>query len=259
MALDRDVRALETAVMFSRAPMATGGPVSLQRMRQRRGRSTAGFFDVFKKAAQIAVGNIPGIGPIAQAVLSGGGRGGQRTDLLPIAVQQPLAQPLSVAASPAGCPPGFKIVRGRCVATGLGGALERLIPGGETGVLGLEFGDAVMGAFGIPALEPAQVGTITRRDGTVAPILRCPPGAVLGTDELCYTKGTISRQNRKWKPAAKPPISAADWRATRRFASVQKRIKKVASAGGFSCLPKGSRRSSVPSHAHVTRVRAVKK
>jgi len=98
-----------------------------------------------------------------------------------------------------------------------------------------EQGQAVMGAFGVPATVPMQVGSIMRRDGTVGPVLRCMRGSVLGIDQLCYVKGTIDKKNRKWVPARKPPISAADWRAAQSIKRVQRGVKRVASASGLAC------------------------
>jgi len=58
-----------------------------------------------------------------------------------------------------------------------------------------------MGAFGVPGIEPSE---------EVVPTLRCPPGTVLGRDEICYRKGSIPPQFRKWRPAPKPFISGGD-------------------------------------------------
>lgn len=142
-------------------------------------------------------------------------------------------------ASGTSCPEGYKVdSSGRCVADGIGGAAQRMLPGGSPGQLTTDFGPAVMGAFGKPALVPAQVGTVARKDGTVGPILRCPAGMVLGRDDLCYSKGQITKADRKWKPAAKPPMSAADAKALRRIGTLQKKIKRLAKAGNMSCKRK---------------------
>jgi len=219
--------------------------VMLQMARSRRGQRTFGFFSsVFglgKKLARTALSSLPVVGPALSTV--------QR---LVSTSRAPLTQPVSSFAPPtkaaggatagAGCPAGFKLVNGRCVVAGITGLAQRLIPGGETGLLPTaadEFGEAVVGSFGVPALVPAQVGTIARRDGTVSPILRCPRGSVLGIDELCYNKAVLPVKFRKWAPGPRPPISAADWKAARTFSSVQKKIKKVAGDSGFTCTPKG--------------------
>ena len=136
-----------------------------------------------------------------------------------------------------GCPTGFRLnpATGQCEEEGIRGAIERFLPGGQTGMLGPGFGPAVVGAFGTPALTPAQVGTRRKADGSVGPILQCPPGAVLGKDDLCYMKGSIPRQFRKWKPAPRPPVSAGDAKAIRRAERARGRVKKLATNVGFTC------------------------
>lgn len=96
-------------------------------------------------------------------------------------------------------------------------------PGGPTGT-------AVMGMFGAPAVSPIIVGEIKNR-----PIRQCPRGTVLGMDELCYAKGSIPRKYRKWKPARKAPVTAADARAIRMAESAKGRVKRLAGAVGFTC------------------------
>lgn len=139
----------------------------------------------------------------------------------------------------AGCPTGFKRnADGQCIEEGLGGAARRILPGGGTGTLEGMGGTAVMGAFGKPAVIPMQVGTRTRNDGVVSPILQCPRSMVLGTDNLCYPKSSISRADRKWKPSARPPVSAHDAKMMRKYGpggSKQNSIKKLATSAGFSC------------------------
>ena len=127
------------------------------------------------------------------------------------------------------CPQGYRNEGGQCVETGWRGVAERVLPGGQSGTMVDEYGEAVLGSFGIPALVPAQVGQIHGN-----PILRCPPGAVLGKDNLCYQKSSIPKAFRKWKPAAKPPMTAADARALRRIGTLQNRVKRLASSAGMT-------------------------
>lgn len=135
-----------------------------------------------------------------------------------------------------GCPTGYeKNAAGECVESGFGGMVRRTLPGGQTGTLADSSGQAVVDQFGNPAMVPMQVGTITRNDGTVSPILRCGGGMVLGKNDLCYMKGTLPRAFRKWAPAPKPPMSAADAKALRRIATLQNRVKKLAKGAGFTC------------------------
>lgn len=140
-----------------------------------------------------------------------------------------------------GCPEGFRVdANGRCVREGIGGAIERFLPGGQTGVLG-QGGTAVIGAFGTPGVLPAQVGVINGN-----PIFRCPRAMVLGADNVCYAKGSLPRQFRKWKPGTRPAVSGGDVRAIRQAASAKRRVKKLAQNVGFSCAPKGRARSCPP-------------
>ena len=131
------------------------------------------------------------------------------------------------------CPSGYEWKNGKCQATGLGSALERWVPGGETGTLADDYGEAVVGAFGKPALMPAVAGQVAKRDGTTGPILRCPRGTVLGKDNLCYPKGSITNANRKWPKPTKAPITAADMRMLSKISTLQGRIEKAAVRAGY--------------------------
>jgi len=134
------------------------------------------------------------------------------------------------------CPSGYeRDSTGNCVKSGFGGAVERFVPGGQTGTLADQYGEAVVGSFGIPAIVPMQTGTVRKRDGTVNPTLGCPPGAVLGKDNLCYMKGSIPRQFRKWKPKPRPVMSAADGKTLRKADRLRTKVKKLATSSGFSC------------------------
>lgn len=245
---------------FEIAPTFTGGGREMllaQRARQRGGQRTFGFFSSLGKvlggvgkAVIAGAANIPIIGApiqVAQALLAPPPQFQFPQQPLPLSIQgrgfpPPAFVQTGGATAGAGCPPGFKLVRGRCVETGVAGAVQRFLPGGQTGLLADEQGEVVMGGFGIPAQVPSQVGTVARRDGSVSPILRCTAGFVLGRDELCYLKGSIPRSFRKWPPNAKPPISAADWKATKTLGRIQKTVKKVASTAGFTCARKGTTR-----------------
>jgi hypothetical protein len=56
---------------------------------------------------------------------------------------------------------------------------------------------ATAGAFGMPAMVPMSVQTVTHR---------CPPGMVLGRDNLCYPRQVLRRDSkfRKWRPGPRP-------------------------------------------------------
>ena len=136
------------------------------------------------------------------------------------------------------CPPGAvgNTNTGVCETPGFLGTAQRFVPGGATGTIADAFGEAVMGSFGIPVLVPAQVGTISRRDGSVGPILRCPPGMVLAVDNLCYSKGTRGLASfRKWKPGTRPFLTGGEVRVLRRAETLRrgKSTKKTLKALGL--------------------------
>lgn len=78
-------------------------------------------------------------------------------------------------------------------------------PNGANGPVG-EMGQAVAGAFGMPAIVPIAE---SRRH------LSCPPGMVLGDDELCYPKAVLRRDSkfRKWRPGRRPVLTGGDLQA----------------------------------------------
>lgn len=170
-------------------------------------------FDWMKDACRIAAGAIGGG--------SGGGGGGSQTG-----GGQP-GQPL--VAETSSCPPGSFRWNDTCIAPG------DMFPGGDPGTFAAG-GVPVSGAFGLPAFQPTQVGSINGR-----PVRRCPSRTVLGLDNLCYPKGTIGRNYRKWPPSAKPPVSAFDARMMRKYGkggSKAKAAKKLATEAGFACKAK---------------------
>jgi len=138
------------------------------------------------------------------------------------------------------CQAGFQwnASTSQCEQVGLAGGAARAFPGGATGVQPAGFGAAVIGAFGIAALEPAVVGSITRANGETGPILRCPRGAVLGTDDLCYNKGIKGLYAfRKWKPGTRPFLTGGEVKILRRAATIRsgkssKRLLKSLGMGG---------------------------
>lgn len=200
---------------MSRSRIITSRAVKAQRARQMAGQPTAGFFgDLIGGIGSIATSIIPGtwddkLFDAGRSLFGSNQKPGARAD----------------------CPPGFRVDpnTGRCLQEGISGTVARILPGGSTGALPQVpqgYGGAVVGSFGVPALQPAQASAMS---------LRCPPGAVLGKDNLCYQKGSIPAQFRKWRPARKPPISAKDWRALQTSARVAAKAKKIAGTAGFSC------------------------
>jgi len=118
----------------------------------------------------------------------------------------PLAQPV-----PQGCPQGQRGVPPNCFDIQPGGATQ----GG--GVVVFQ-GEAVMGRYGA-ALQPAY------RNLTVA---RCPRGAVLGNDGLCYNKRDLNKSERMWIPARKPLLTGGDLNAIARASRAANKMKTQA-------------------------------
>jgi len=194
--------------------------IAAQRARQLAGQPTYGFFgDVFRGIGTVAKHIIPG--SLDDAIIdrvSGSFSGKGRRE----------------AVARASCPPGFQAnpQTGVCEVQGIGGAVQRFLPGGQTGTLptpATGYGEAVVGAWGKPALMPAQAQGVT---------LRCPPGAVLGKDNLCYERSSIPNSARKWPKPTKPPISRADWKALQTADRVKNKAKGIATKAGFSCRKK---------------------
>jgi len=93
-------------------------------------------------------------------------------------------------------------------------------PGPEPG--GVGGGQAVAGGFNMPAFTPDVVGNISRMDGSSGPILRCPRGTVLATDNLCYAKGTKGLAvHRKWKPTPRGFLPRKDVVCLRRAVAIR--------------------------------------
>lgn len=133
--------------------------------------------------------------------------------------------------TPVSCPPGRIRVGTNCIkpSAAAPGGVPFVTSGG---------GAVVMGAFGLPAMQPEVVGNITRRDGSTGPILRCEPGLVLATDNLCYAKGTKGlAANRKWKPGTRPFLTGGDVKVLRRANTLRnskgsKKLLKELGLGG---------------------------
>lgn len=116
------------------------------------------------------------------------------------------------------CAPGTIRVGNTCVSPG------DFFPGGDpfTTPAG---GGTTVGAFGLPAVVPAQVQRVRRV---------CPTGMVLGRDNLCYPRQILPRNSRyrKWRPGARPPISAGDWKALKRMKRTKAKARDIAETAG---------------------------
>jgi len=83
-----------------------------------------------------------------------------------------------------------------------------------------DFGEAVIGAFGNPAIEPAIRETVR---------LSCPAGMVLGKDELCYPRSVLRRDSRfrKWRPGARPILTGGERNCIRRAKVATNKARKA--------------------------------
>ena len=109
-------------------------------------------------------------------------------------------------------------------------------------------GQAVIGAFGLPAQAPAIVGQINGK-----PVRRCRKGSVLGTDELCYPKAVLPPRSkfRKWKRPPRPLLSRSDEKAIRTAVRVKDKVGDLArDAGLYVAASKPKPRARAPQHHH---------
>jgi len=88
---------------------------------------------------------------------------------------------------------------------------------------------AVVGAFDMPAIVPLALQRVT---------LDCPPGMVLGMDDLCYPSAVLRRNSRfrKWRSPPRPTITRRDERALGRIDAVRKDIKTLGKKAGLKVL-----------------------
>lgn len=168
------------------------------------------------------------------------------TDLLtggPTAAAFGIGSRILGGAGSTGCPGGFRKnpITGVCEERGFVGAVQRVLPGGQLGTIADTGGSAVVGAFGLPARVPAQVGSITRNDGSVGPLLRCIAGMVLGKDNLCYPTQVLSPRSkfRKHKRPRRAVVTPGDSTAIARAARAKERVKSLAKDVGFTVSTKG--------------------
>jgi len=136
--------------------------------------------------------------------------------------------------TPTACPPGtiWDPQGGFCVS-------PRSPFGGRQ--LADQFGDAEAGRFGA-GLVPASVSGITRR---------CPRGAVLGLDGLCYNKRDLRNGDRMWPRGTRPLLTGGDMRCIRIAARASNKLRtKTKQLQRMGMLPKPTRRAvrALPGH-----------
>jgi len=166
----------------------------------------------------------------------------------PIGAPAPRRSPF-IGFAGGGCTPPAQLINGICQtpSPGIIPKFQRLLPGGETG-FEPQFGNAVIGQFGA-ALEPAV------RDSTT---LLCPPGTVLGMDNLCYNRKDIRNSERKWPKGRAPLLTGGEMRCISIAASAAKKLQrkeKQLQSMGMLPKPRSSRRSpkaiAAGHHAHI--------
>ena len=159
----------------------------------------------------------------------------------------------ALAAARAGpCRLGFvRDARGKCVRRGrelfdplglVGGPAK---PRPEVTTMARQgMGEAVVGAFGMPAMVPEEEMRRT---------LVCPRGMVLGTDDLCYPKGVLSSRNlhRKWRRPPRAPVTAADARAIRKAAATRDRVLQLAKDVGLHASKTRPAKQVKAAHQHL--------
>lgn len=179
-----------------------------------------------------AVGGLLTGGPIGAAAgfVSGGGGG-----TAPVSATQNLTIPGTGITLPGfpgtglPCPPGFAPSGAGC--------------GPVSGATALAPGTAVatttMGNGSVPMFE-----AITRRV--------CERGMVLGSDGLCYRKGSISNKQREWPRGRRPLLTGGEMRAIGIAAAAAKKLqrsqKRLQAMGMLPKPRRSSTRRLAPGH-----------
>lgn len=164
------------------------------------------------------------VGALSGALGSGGGStGGQGSSI-------PDAQSFAGTS----CPPGYYSVGGTCINPGAAfpGGAPLTLP--QSGTQVTQGGSAMPGGMGgVVAVAPNTYSTLRRS---------CPPGMVLGRDDLCYYKGMLPKSMRKW-PYTKPYITRSDYKAIARADRTRKKlIGLTKKAGAFASMKRPSTR-----------------
>lgn len=195
----------------------------------------------FSSIGRVAGGFITG-GPVGAVtagigLLSGGGgsSGNKKVGAIPNSIVPGGQSPLSFGNfGPSSPCPGMQVrgPLGTCIN------LMALPPGGAPAISPRPtdaYGNAVAGWYGT-ALEPATSSTLVRH---------CPPGAVLGKDNLCYNRKALRRDERKWNPGRPPLLTGGERNAittAARAAGKVQRTEKQLRKLGMLAAPCGPRK-----------------
>lgn len=162
-------------------------------------------------------------GAVGGAISGGGNAGGQGTSVTPLVGGGTMTTGVQ-------CPPGMVWNGQACVNPGVGGAIERILPG-DVGRPDRVFQSAA-GTMG--AVAPISYQTVRRV---------CPKRYVLGIDNNCYPKPMIPRQLRKWVPDAKPLLTGGEVKTLRKAKGLTKKVRKLANQ--FAPRPKHASSSPI--------------
>jgi len=190
---------------------------------------TPSFGDIVRTGISL----IPGAGPVISTLLP---RRGQP------APQPTFQDPRSLAGGGGACiPPFFRNDRtGLCeldIVPGQGG-------GGRGGARTGEFGDAVVGQFGV-GLQPAEVA-ISRSV--------CPTGMQLGKDGLCYNRGVLTNRQRLWPRARAPLLTGGERNAITKAAAAGRKLERASKQlQKIGLMKKPTRRTPLPRAADQPR------
>lgn len=151
-----------------------------------------------------ATGVVPGILPPGTMT----GKGGVLGTVIGEGLEWLRRRSSGGGTSLAACPSGSRRVGNACVD---------LAPGGDVsgGGMLLSTGEVVKGRYG--AAEVPEMEDITMH--------RCRRGLVLGDDGLCYRKGDLRKDERKWKPGRKPLFTGGEQNAVATAARVAGRLQ----------------------------------
>lgn len=217
-------RAAQQAARISFTP-TTGGAARAQQQAVAQFSLGGLFKGIGRGIAGVADKVIPGGGAIADALLPGD----QGFSTTPIPFHGGGGLPSLPGRGLSGCGPGLVKVGDRCLD------ITAALPGGRPFTQPAmpqlpgqrpQYGAAVMGAFNMPALEPAV---------EMRPHRSCPPGMVLGKDDLCYPKQILGKRNRfrKWRGEIAPPITRAQMKAISQADKAKNKVKELAPKVGL--------------------------
>ena len=139
---------------------------------------------------------------------------------------------------------------------GVIGFVQRVIPGGETGLEVLPSDGGDPGAVG-PAAAPG-VAVVGRFGAGIEPMVRvsqvrdCQRGMVLAVDGLCYNRRDLRNSERFWPRGRRPLLTGGDMRAISTAASAARKLqRKQKDLMKLGLLPKPTARRRAPTAADI--------